>query len=396
MRIEEIRTGLCARLRARREEIEQSTLTRVHAVSDPAATADPEYMEGLKAAVAAAIEYGIAALERGEDQTPPLPTVLLAQARLAAHNGIGLETVLRRYLAGYTLLGDFVIDEAGNGGVSSGAALKRLLKAQAALFDGVMAAISEEYVSERERRFRSREQRLTEQVKRILAGELVDVSEIGYDLEGWHLGAIATTPDGTKALAETARDFGYGLLVVRHDGGAAWTWLGSRDQFDPEEVARIAARPWPPGLSLALGEPAQGLPGWRLTHRQACAALPIAQRRRAFTRYADVALLASAFQDPLLADSLHQLYLRPLECERDGGAVARQTLRAYFASNRNASSAAAALRVSRRTVAARMQAIEERLARPLSGSWAGIEVALGLEELDQDTVVSHRSESYDH
>jgi hypothetical protein len=395
MRIDEIRTGLCTRLRARREEIEQSTLTRVYAVSDPVATADAEYMEGLKAAVGAAIEYGIAALERSEDQSPPLPTILLAQARLAAQNGIGLETVLRRYLAGYTLLGDFIIDEAGSGGLSSGASLKRLLRAQAALFDGVMAAISDEYVRERERRFRSRGQGLAEKVRRILAGELVDPSELGYDLEGWHLGAIVATPDGTKVFTDIAKDLGHRLLVVRQEGGAAWIWLGSRRGFGCEELSEIAAKPWPAELILALGEPAQGLPGWRLTHRQACAALPVAQRRRAFTRYADVALLASALQDGLLADSLHQLYLRPLERERDGGAVARQTLRAYFDSNRNASSAAAALRVSRRTVAARMQAIEERLGRPLSAGWAQIEVALSLEGLNLDQPPSVPRKTFD-
>ena len=91
MRIEEIRTGVGARLRARHEEIEQAILTRVHGVSERREIADPAYAEGLRAAVAEAVSYGISSLERSEDHSPPFPTVLLTQARLAARNGVKLE-----------------------------------------------------------------------------------------------------------------------------------------------------------------------------------------------------------------------------------------------------------------------------------------------------------------
>ena len=51
----------------------------------------------------------------------------------------------------------------------------------------------------------------------------------------------------------------------------------------------------PAGVSSAIGEPGKGLDGWRLTHRQAQAAMRIALRRpQRLTRYADVALLAVA------------------------------------------------------------------------------------------------------
>ena len=49
----------------------------------------------------------------------------------------------------------------------------------------------------------------------------------------------------------------------------------------------------PAEVALAIGEPGQGLAGWRFSHRQAAAALPIALHSdRTHTRYADVALLA--------------------------------------------------------------------------------------------------------
>ena len=86
-------------------------------------------------------------------------------------------------------------------------------------------------------------------------------------------------------------------------------------------------------------------------------------------------------QDELLASSLRKLYLEPLEAERDGGEVARETLRAYFAADRNVSSAAAILDVERRTVSNRLRSIEQRLGRQLSSCAVELSIALRLEQL---------------
>ena len=88
-------------------------------------------------------------------------------------------------------------------------------------------------------------------------------------------------------------------------------------------------------------------------------------------------------QDDLLATSLHQLYLEPLEGERDGGKVARETLRAYFAAERNVSSAAAALGVNRNTVTSRLRAIEATVGRSLAFCGSELEAALRLAELGE-------------
>ena len=95
-------------------------------------------------------------------------------------------------------------------------------------------------------------------------------------------------------------------------------------------------------------------------------------------RYAEVALLASMLRDDLLVSSLEEIYLAPLARERDGGVVARATLRAYFATERNVSSAAAVLGVSRQAVGRRLKAIEQRLGRPLNECAVEIEAALRL------------------
>jgi PucR-like helix-turn-helix protein/diguanylate cyclase with GGDEF domain len=382
MRIEQSRSGLATRLRARLPEIEQAALTRVYSVSDSTETADPEYSEGLRTAVAAALQYGIRAAECSEEQPPLVPEALLAQARLAATHGVRLETVLRRYVAGYTLLGDFLIEESENAPFE-GAALKGLLRVQAVMLDHLIGAVSEEYARARAASPGSAEQRRAERVKRLLAGERLDTSDLAYDFDAHHIGAVVAGLENAEAMRDFAKAHDCRLLLVRRREGALWVWLGARRRMVPEELADRLLETWPAQISLALGEPAQGIAGWRLTHQQASAAMPIALRsRRAVVRYADVALLASVLQDDVLVASLYQLYLSPLSTERDGGRALRETLRAYFAAERNVSSAAAAIGVNRQTVVNRLTAIEERFERPLSSCAAEVETALLLEELD--------------
>lgn len=374
--------SLCTRLRERREEIEESALNRVRAVSDPRETADLEYMQGLRAAVSAAIEYGIDTLERSEGRVPPIPTALLSQARLAARNHVPLDTVLRRYFAGYILLGDFVIEEAERVEHAGGLPLKRLLRMQAALFDRLISAVTEEYARET-RQPKSGDERRRELVRRLLDGELIDTTELTYEFGGWHLGAIANGPGAVTALRRSARALDRRLLLVLAANHNVWAWFGSGRPFESTALA-TSIEDSVGQVSVAFGEPCHGLAGWRLTHRQAQAAFTIALREPSVpVRYGDVALLASISSDDLLITSLRQLYLAPLETERDRGEVSKETLRAYFAAERNISSAAAYLGVNRHTVASRLAAIEEKLNRSIASHAADFEAALRLEDLRQ-------------
>lgn len=373
------------RLEARRPELEEAIRARVYGVADPAEAADPEYAVGLRAAVAAAVDYGLAALGREAGEVPEIPPVLLVQARLAARNGVSLDTVLRRYFAGYALLADFLIEAADAEGELRVAALKRLLRAQAPTFDRLIAAVSEEYAREGGSRLDTTEQRRTEQVCRLLAGELVDASELGYELAGSHLGILAVGPGAREGLREMARTLDRSLLAVGGGEGAVWAWLGGRVPLELGEAV-ATARELGTELRVAIGEPGEGLAGWRLTHRQARAAIPVALRgAESCVRYADVALLAAMLRDELLATSLRQLYLQPLEAAAGKREVWRQTLRAYLDSDRHLSSAAAVLGVNRHTVANRIRTIEERLGRPLGTCTAEVSAALNFEEIEERT-----------
>ncbi len=195
---------------------------------------------------------------------------------------------------------------------------------------------------------------------------------------------IATGPGATDVLKQLASRLGSRLLCVSRGRDNAWAWLGSARVLTARDVEYAVGECEDSGGSLALGEPGSGLDGWRLTHLQAQAAMRVALRQaRSFAGYADVALLASVLRDDALAGSLVEIYLAPLGSTTNGGAVLRETLRAYFAAEHNASSAACALGVTRHTVQNRLRTIEERLGHAIRTRQAELEVALRLEELGE-------------
>jgi PucR C-terminal helix-turn-helix domain/GGDEF-like domain len=375
------RAAVAARLRERLPEVQDAVATRVYAIADPHEVADPAYVQGLKAALAAAVEYRLAVLEVGERRAPAVPEVLLAQARLDSRDGVPLDTVLRRYFAGNSHFGDFLVEEAERAEVPS-STLRELLREQATLGDRLLATVSAEHAREAANRpGGSASERRRELVKRLLAGELVDSSELGYDLDGHHLALMAKGEGAEELMRALAGRLDRRLLAVQREEEAKWAcWLGGRHPLGAAEALTALEEIDPKGVFVTLGEPGEGLAGWRFSHLQAKAALAIAERQgEPVLRYADVAVVASILRDDLVADSLRRIYLEPLAQSRDNGKVARETLRAYFEAERNISSTAAALGVDRRTVRNRLRSIEGLLGRSLRGSLADLEIALRLE-----------------
>lgn len=371
---------ITARLRRRLPELEAAIATRVYAISDPHQVADPGYLHSLNGALTTALDYALVAIELGERRAPGIPPALLAEARLAARAGVPLDTVLRRYVSGDALLGDFLVEEAERAEVPT-SVLRRLLRRQATLLDRLLEAVSEEHAREAKSWPSSSSERRRECVKSLLAGEQVDHSELGYDLDGHHLALMAKGEGAPEALRQLARRLDRRLLAVCREEEPVWAcWLGGKRPLETRRALRALGEMSLDRVVVTVGEPGEGLSGWRLSHRQAKAALPIAERRgEAVLRYADVVLLTSILRDDLVATSLHQLYLEPLEAAPDGGKVARETLRAYFAAERNISSTAAALGVDRRTVTNRIRAIEDLFGRPLKDIAAELETALRLD-----------------
>ena len=170
--------------------------------------------------------------------------------------------------------------------------------------------------------------------------------------------------------------------MVSRGNDIVWGWLGARRPVAVSELKRLLSDGVAGDATLAVGEPHSGLEGWRLTHREAQAAQQVMLRRpRPLTCARDVILIAAMLRDDVLAKSLFETYLAPLEGHGDTGAVLRETLRAYFSAGLNAATAAAALAVDRHTVQRRLRRVEEKLGCLLRDRHAELVVALSLEEL---------------
>jgi sugar diacid utilization regulator len=181
------------------------------------------------------------------------------------------------------------------------------------------------------------------------------------------------------ALRAVAGELDCRLLYVRRRSNPAWAWMGRRTSLEPGEV-RTKIEGAMEGPSIAIGHPAWGFDGWRLSHRQARAIFPLVQRYRGqVVSYAEAGLVAAMAKDEVLVASLCQLYLEPLGRERDGGEVLKETVRAYLAAGRNISSAASALQVNRQTVRARLRIVEGKIGRSLDECGGEMEIALRLE-----------------
>ena len=377
---DEICSLLATRLRTRIPELETGLAGLVDGVADERELADPvylDYLDSLRANRTAVLGYVVEVIEFGERRAPDVPASVLASARLAARAGVALDAVLRRYSAGNALCADILVAEAEQVGFSP-PELRRLLHRQATLSDRLLKAVSEEHAREARSRPTTTAEWRRAYIQALLAGRQPSGEvELGYDLGGNHLGLMARGEGAPQWVRELARGLGRRLLIERLDEEPVWAcWLGGRSSLTPQEALRALAEISSGPIVVAIGEPGTGIPGWRLSYRQAKAALPIAERRGASARYADVAVLASILRDDLGVASLRRLYLEPLESTRDGGKAARETLRAYFAAQRNVSSTAAALGVDRRTVTNRLRAVEELFGRPLGNFATDLEMAL--------------------
>jgi hypothetical protein len=376
----EIRDLLASRLRERSLELEAGVATRAYAIADPGEVSDASYPQRLHAALAATSEYALAGLEEGERRAPEVPEEILAQARLDARVKVPLDTVLRRHLAADALFDDLLAEEAERAKVPA-EVLRRLRREGSTSFDRLLGAVGEEYAQEARNRPRGVAERRRECVKRLLAGELVvDEVELNYELDACHLAVMAEGEGADAVLRALARSCDRRLLAVQREEEPTWAgWLGAAAPLSSAAAMRRLAEGDRDGVVVALGEPASGLTGWRFSHLQAKAALPIARDQRGAVRFADVTLAAALRRDELIATSLRRLCLEPLEGARDGGAAARATLRAWFRCERNITSTAAALGVDRRTVRNRLRAVEGQIGRPLSEAALDLELALRLD-----------------
>jgi hypothetical protein len=377
--LSQLRLAVGARLRARQEEIHEAVIHRAFSIAPPSGREAPGYAEALRAAIPSAVEQAVGAIELGEERVGPTPAAIFVQAAASARSEVGLEVVMRRYAAGYSTISDFLHEEIRALGGSSIGGYTMLQRDLTALFDRFIVEVSETYREEEGRSLPSPRQRRLERVRRLLAGDLLDPAGLDYPLGASHLAVIVSGPEPEKAAAGLAGRLDRLILVGESSIGRCAVWLGGSRRLETEGLDVALRGLVDEGHRLSLGEPGEGVAGWRRTRRQAEAAYLVAERgSRPVVHYRDVALVAAALRDPDLSHYLAETYIRPLEGDR---LALRETIGAFLESGKNATSAAAALGITRQTVTSRLRAAEEKVGRPLELCAAQLETALRLAEL---------------
>jgi len=244
--------------------------------------------------------------------------------------------------------------------------------------DRLAAFVSSEYLREREGTLRSREQRRTRIVTEILAGGDVPTEELGYDVNGSHIGAIVRGPDPAAVLRSLAVALDRRLLLVSVID-QTWAWLGGAGPLGRAGLEALGSFSPQEGTTLALGNEERGREGFRRTHRQAGQAHRAGRvLESSVTLYSDIALEALAGTDEPEARAFVTRELAGIDDDTARSRALRQTLEAYFAAGQNAARTAATLGVHEQTVAQRLRAVEERTSRPVPTRRVELETALRL------------------
>lgn len=237
--------------------------------------------------------------------------------------------------------------------------------------DAVVRDVANAFETERDQYVRSNAQRTMQMVRDVLGGAHLDAGELGYDLLGRHIAVVVDGPDAESALRRWTLVLKTRSLVVGVDSTRAWGWLSM------SEVGSFPVDAREKSVRCGLGDPLTGVDGFRSSHRQAALACAVATRLGDTTcRYDEVALEASALADEGAARRFVQRELGPMARPGERNERLRSTMRAYLSAGHNAANAGAALNITDRTVAYRLNTCEELLGRAIPDRATELAVAL--------------------
>ncbi|MEZ0579047.1 PucR family transcriptional regulator [Nocardioides sp. MH1] len=258
-----------------------------------------------------------------------------------------------------------------------------------AWLDASVEASVEVFQDEQDRVRQGADAQRLDVVREILGGAGGDPKELsarlgGHPLSGFNTALLLHTedfeaiPELAAAAHELARVAGVRPLIAHPGGRDLWSWLGTRQP--PDLASLAAAAPWlaQRKVSVAVGTPAEGLAGFRLSHHEAQEAQRVAflaTRPAPVTLFADVELLTLLTASPEAARRFVARTLGPLADPAETPTRLRQTLSALLASG-SVDEAATRLSVHKNTVRYRVNQAEELLGRRAYDAPTETELAL--------------------
>lgn len=338
---------------------------------------DPRLREQFEAGTAdnflAVLDY--ARNDAGADQVRA-PERALVYARTLAQRDVPASTLIRAYRIGHAVFLDTAMRYAAEfGGVTSSAAIIRLVNRAGEYVDQVCEQVGIAYEQERDRWVGSRGGLRREWVARVLDGSITDIARaermLGYPLRGSHIAVNAwldtgrSVPDAVDIVDRVQHTLAavFGArgrpLLVPVDEYEVRLWLAVPHNTAVEVGTldrEISERALP--VRLAVGGYAAGVDGFRRTARRADRVRAIAllgDTARRVVSYEQVAALTLMTAD---IDALAEFVTEELgELAVNGPRTGwlRETLLVFLAVNRSYTAAAARLAVHRNTVQYRVQ-----------------------------------------
>lgn len=326
-----------------------------------------------------------------------VPLVALETARRIAQRGIPISALLRAYRMGHAIFQQALMTRLADFHLPSDELSAATTYATAVSFDYI-DRVSEDVVNtyERERDdwVRGRAAARAARVAAIVTGRAVDGPEserlLGYRFDQTHLGVVVwgdgPGEDRLPALERAVRRLAERLgarrppLLVAVDDAMVWGWLPA-PTLSLDGVAATFSAELEPTMSVAAGEPASGLTGFRLTHRQARQAHAVASAARLpggarVTRSAAIGPVALMCADLDATSAWVRATLGDLALDDEPHARLRETLWAFLSAGCSYTAAAQQLVLHKNTVQYRVRRAEEARGRPVQDRRLDLELAL--------------------
>ncbi len=334
----------------------------------------------------------------GIDRVEP-PSAAVEYARRLAQRGVPVNALVRAYRLGQdTLLRRSLGEVRRQGGDPEVASLaaQRIVEITFAYIDWMSQRVVISYENERDRWLQNRNAVRAARTRELLAGNSVDMAAaqaaLGYRLAQHHLGIViwtrAETPgeDKLSPLERFAISLGERVscparpLFVPCDDSSAWAWLpiGRRADIEPEVIRQAADSGR--RVMVAVGEPAQGIDGFRITHTQAVQTQAVALLGGAnapqVTMFGQVGVAALLSADVEAARAWVSQVLGPLATDDDHCARLRETLRVFLATGGSYTASATQLAMHKNSVKYRVEKAGQERGRPIHGDRLDVELAL--------------------
>jgi hypothetical protein len=352
---------------------------------------DRQLLVPLRRAATAELHAGMRAfsLDRRLPDAPPAETGDLA--RQAARARVPLATLIRVYMIALGVYWEAIFDAILTSEAAT-AVQNDLVRVGTRFLQEFVAHISglaaDEYSDERDRTVRRRTLRRLATVRDILAGTASSGAELDYDLTRMHCGIVATGAGAEDVLASAREGSGLTVLAVPDDD-TVWAWMAG-DAGALAVAQRALATAATENVRIGVGRIQTGLDGFRVTHRQALAAHALAASLgRPVVTHRDVALETLAGGGGSSAAQFIKDELGPLMAPPRDRLL--PTLSAYLTMGQNGTAAAAALKVSARTVSHRLFLVEEALGHPVAERAVELNTALRLHALTGEHSIPART-----